>query len=209
MAATLRPCGFVLPLLFFASCVAQAQAGDKVVTASNYQFTPADARILVGETVTWTNVGGMHNVYSNDGLFHNQISTDPWQLSFTFKTPGTYSYLCQQHGGGGYGGFNMRGSVTVRSSNAPPQLSIASPGQGQQFAGNDPVTLSANAQDDGVIDQVEFFDGAISLGVVRANPFALNVALSPGAHSVRAKATDDDGLVAESQAVNFSNRRKS
>src|SRR5690242_11576335 len=114
MAATPAPRSFVLALFFFAACA--AQAGDKVVTASNYQFTPAAVNIVVGETVTWTNAGGMHNVHSDTGLFHNTISTDPWQLSFTFKAPGTFSYLCQQHGAGGYGGFNMRGSVTVRAS---------------------------------------------------------------------------------------------
>src|SRR5690349_16475130 len=142
MAATPVRRSFVLALLFFARFM--AQAGDKVVTASNYQFTPADVNIVAGETVTWTNAGGMHNVHSNDGLFHNTISTDPWQLSFTFKTPGTFSYICQQHGAGGYGygGFNMRGSVTVRTSNAPPAVVILSPSQGQHYAANDPVTLA-------------------------------------------------------------------
>jgi len=201
MAATPAPRSFVLALFVFAACA--AQAGDKVVTASNYQFTPADTRIVVGETVTWTNAGGMHNVHSTDGLFHNQISTAPWHFNFTFKTPGYFFYICQQHGGAGYGGFNMVGSVTVRASNAPPALVILSPGQGQQYAANDPVTLAPFIQDDGLIDQVEFFDGGASLGVARTSPFNLNVALPPGTHSVRAKATDDHEAVAESSAITF------
>src|SRR5689334_76576 len=122
MAATPSRRGFVLALLIFDACA--AQAGDKVVTAQNYQFTPADVRIVAGQTVTWTNAGGKHNIYSYDPPFQTQPNTSPWQFSFTFKTPGTFSYVCQQH----YTSFNMAGTVTVRSSNAPPSVTILSPG---------------------------------------------------------------------------------
>jgi hypothetical protein len=97
----------------------------------------------------------------------------------------------------------MDGTVTVRSSNAPPSVTTLAPGEGQQYAANDPVTFSASTQDDGQIDRVEFFEGVTSLGVARSSPFNVSVALPPGAHSVTARATDDEGLTAESQAVTF------
>jgi chitinase len=63
--------------------------------------------------------------------------------------------------------------------------------------------LAVNAADDGLISQVEFFDGDRSLGVVRASPFVLTVPLSPASYSLVAKASDDNGSVTSSEAVNF------
>jgi plastocyanin len=198
-----RSADFILLLLCLAATPASLHA-DKVVAASDYKFTPAETKILVGEKVTWINSGGTHNVSSTQGLFRNEIAPTGWQFSFTFNTPGTFSYVCQQHSGGyGYGALNMSGSVQVRESNAPPTVTVVSPGAGALFAANDLATLSVNAQDDGLVDQVEFFDGTASLGAVRTNPFNLTLILPPGSHSISAKATDDNGAVAISQPVDF------
>ena len=180
-----------------------AHGADHTVTASDYKFTPSDLKIVVGETVTWTNSGGSHNVASSTGLFRNEISADPWQFQFTFNTAGTFAYVCQQHQYGGYGIPAMVGSVQVRSSNAPPVVAVESPLQGALYAANDVVTLAANATDDGLISHVEFLDGDRSLGIVRTSPFAFAVALSPGNHSLVANALDNNGSATMSTPVNF------
>lgn len=195
-----------LRVLLFMSLLTQSLiicGADRIVTATNYTFNPPEVRILVGESVTWTNAGGSHNIASTTGLFRNDISADPWQLRFTFNTPGTFAYVCQQHQNGGYGIPRMVGSVQVRSSNAPPTIEVASPQPGAVYAANDIKTLAVNATDDGLISQVEFFVGDLSLGIVRASPFVLTVPLTPGSFSLVAKASDDNGSITSSEAVHF------
>src|SRR5687768_14311191 len=132
-------------LMGFLAVKLTVSAADHGVAVSNYKFSPPEVRILVGDTVTWTNAGGGHNVASSSGLFRNEISADPWQFQFTFNTTGTFSYVCQQHQNGGYGIPAMVGSVQVRSSNAPPAVVVALPSPGSVYAANDIVTLAVNA----------------------------------------------------------------
>jgi plastocyanin len=85
------------------------------VTASNYQFAPRDVTINQGETVTWTNADGTHNVHFQDG-FAQPAAPDnsSWSVTRRFDVPATYSYVCDQHA-------NMTGTVTVNpAAGAPP-----------------------------------------------------------------------------------------
>jgi hypothetical protein len=85
-----------------------------------------------------------------------------------------------------------------------PTVSMLSPANGATFATPGAITLVADAHDfDGTITQVEFFDGATSLGVT-AYPYSLElINLAPGNHSITARATDSNGLSTTSAAVNI------
>ena len=102
--------------------VAVAPAANQAVTASSNVFTPADVTVLQGESVTWTNGDGFHNVRFEDGLFTMPTSTDPppWSVSRTFNTVGKYRYYCEAHGQPN--GVGMSGTVTVEAAgtNPPP-----------------------------------------------------------------------------------------
>src|SRR4051794_34604659 len=77
-----------------------AGAASQDVTANpDNTFTPANVTILQGEAVSWTNAGGVHNVHLEDNSFdHPQDpSSEPWQGSKTFLTPGVYKYYCEAH----------------------------------------------------------------------------------------------------------------
>jgi plastocyanin len=95
-----------------------AHAANQTVTALSgpNRFSPSSVTINVGETVTWNNGSGTHNVQFNDGSY--EMPADPssssWTVSRTFNTPGTFSYICRQHG------TSMSGSVTVLPVNPPP-----------------------------------------------------------------------------------------
>jgi plastocyanin len=91
---------------------------DAEVTAnSNNTFTPATLQVNTGETVTWRNAGGFHDVVFEDGPRHPPgPSSDPWSYPRTFTQPGTYRYYCSEHGTLNSG---MRGSVSVVAP-APP-----------------------------------------------------------------------------------------
>lgn len=91
------------------SMAAAASATEHTVNIVGLTFDPADLTIEVGDTVTWVNDGGLHNVAANDGSFTSgDPSTDMWVYSHTFNQGGTFPYLCQVHSDQG-----MVGTVTV------------------------------------------------------------------------------------------------
>jgi Subtilase family/Bacterial Ig domain/Lamin Tail Domain/MBG domain (YGX type) len=94
---------------------------------------------------------------------------------------------------------------TEQEINPPPTVSLTSPLNGASFLTTDTVTVSATASDlalgglPGAVSQVEFFNGATSLGVVTAFPYSVNFT-PPGAgvYVLSAKATDNEGSSATS-----------
>jgi plastocyanin len=95
-----------------------ALAANQTVTALSgpNRFSPAAVTINQGEMVTWTNGSGLHNVQFDDGSFEQPAtpSSSAWTVQRTFNTPGTFTYLCEQHGS------SMSGSVTVLATGTPP-----------------------------------------------------------------------------------------
>ena len=107
-----------------ALAVVPSLGADQSVTAggSSTTFDPKTVTVTQGESVTWTNVGGMHNVNFEDGGFTQPSApdTNAWKVTRTFSAAGTYRYFCEQHGGPG--GIGMSGTVVVvpASTTAPP-----------------------------------------------------------------------------------------
>jgi plastocyanin len=88
------------------------QAADRNVTISGFRFSPATVTVNVGDTVTWTN---------RDGQAHTATSGTAWSTgdigggrskSITFRTPGTFDYICAIHP-------TMTGLLVVRAGTAP------------------------------------------------------------------------------------------
>lgn len=77
--------------------VAQVAAGPQV-HIDNFQFSPATLTVPQGTTVTWTNQDDMvHTVTSATRVFSSaSLETDDL-FSYTFTTPGTYTYFCKLH----------------------------------------------------------------------------------------------------------------
>lgn len=89
--------------IFIASGSIHAQTYHNVNVA-DFQFTPANLDIHVGDTVVWTNSQGMHSVNgttitfpSNPESFGNQPAPVGWVYTFIFNIPGEYSYRCEVH----------------------------------------------------------------------------------------------------------------
>jgi plastocyanin len=91
---------------------ANAITGTAGVTVSNNQFSPFNAKVLAGGTVTWTWAPGAvtHNVTWVAGGFANSGDKSTGTHPVTFPAAGTYSYYCSIHGTPGGG---MNGTVTV------------------------------------------------------------------------------------------------
>ncbi|MDD2762467.1 MAG: Ig-like domain-containing protein [Opitutaceae bacterium] len=106
--------------------------------------------------------------------------------------------------------LTLNGNSLLRliTANQPPQVALTTPTAGTTWAAYTAVTLVATATDaDSTITQVEFFDGATSLGLgtpVAGQPGTFTFTFTftqAGAHTLLARATDDGGATTDSAPV--------
>ena len=112
------------------SLAATASAANYTVTAtSSRTFSPNVLTIAIGDTVTFRNGGGVHNVESNPGSVtafrcaagcdgaggNGNPSSAAWSATVAFPTASVIGYFCEVHGSPGTGMFG-RLLVTARRS---------------------------------------------------------------------------------------------
>lgn len=99
------------------------------------------------------------------------------------------------------GGGLLRLAALV--TNAPPTVSLTSPGANVVFTAPATIALQASASDtDGTVTLVEFFAGATKVGQATAAPFQFTWSpVAAGSYSLTARATDNSGATATSAAV--------
>lgn len=77
---------------------APAAADGPNVAIENFNYVAADLTVKAGTTVVWTNHDDVeHTVTASDNSFSSQSIPTDGQYSYTFNTPGTYSYFCAIH----------------------------------------------------------------------------------------------------------------
>lgn len=106
-----------------ASANPAAQAEEHMVFAQpNNTFEPSELTIEEGDTVTWSNNGGFHNVRADDDAFrcadgcdgkggNGDPSSGMWSFSLVFADVGSIPYYCEVHGAPN--GVSMSGVVEV------------------------------------------------------------------------------------------------
>ena len=105
----LSPLAAIAVLGLFA---APANSASQTVTAtSNDTFVAKYVTVNPGETVTFQNGGGQHNVAFDLGPRLNAPDLSSWVVSRTFPASGAYAYYCEIHGA--RGGAGMAGVVYV------------------------------------------------------------------------------------------------
>jgi plastocyanin len=129
-------------------------ATHNVTVGPDTAFHPATLTIAPGDTVVWTNAGGLHNVHADDNSFGNSVSTDAWTFSQTFPAAGTVGYHCQEHGGPGVG---MHGTVIVQGAGSGSQ-----PGSLRFSLANYPASESGGSVNV-VVQRINGDDGLISV----------------------------------------------
>jgi len=99
-------------------------AADVTIVGRDFFWSPADVTIQTGDTVTWTNQQGFHNVVVGTERLNNPgfPGDDSWRPSpqKTFTTPGSYPYLCEVHG-------SMTGTITVTGDGEPTPTPTPTP----------------------------------------------------------------------------------
>ena len=79
-----------------ASAQAAPEATD--VKIDNFTFGPTDVTVKAGSTITWTNRDDIpHTVVSTDKAFKSKVLDTDDHYSFTFASPGTFTYFCSIH----------------------------------------------------------------------------------------------------------------
>ena len=107
-------------------CIVLLNATNHSVTTVGNTFSPANITINQGDTVTWTNGGGFHNVNAtlstypnNPEGFGNSVSSSSWTFQHIFTIVGTYNYQCDPHTSMG-----MVGTVVVNAVSTPNSLTF-------------------------------------------------------------------------------------
>ncbi|MEM8584797.1 MAG: lamin tail domain-containing protein [Bacteroidota bacterium] len=116
---------FTFLCALFATGLLMAQTNHRVEVRSNV-FDPRDITIQVGDTITWENVNGFHNVngsqddYPDNPVgFGNGTASAPWSYQFVFDTEGFYEYQCDPHVF-----LDMVGTVTVEAGGGDESVVI-------------------------------------------------------------------------------------
>jgi plastocyanin len=129
--------GAILPGLLLALLAGRADAAQWFVETNGVEFSPQFITIAAGDSVTFLNRGGYHNVVADDGSFRCAHGCDGdgkggsgnptsalWIASVTFPKAGTIGYFCEPHGAPGSG---MYGTIEVL---APAKPVTPAPGGG-------------------------------------------------------------------------------
>lgn len=147
-----------------------AAANFTVEARPNLTFSPSNLTISVGDSVTFVNVGGLHNVSATgaetfrcadgcDDQGGNGAPASSWTFTRTFNQAGTVQYACQVHGG-------MTGVITVNGANVPGTLALSSAAFSRsESGGNFTVGVVRTGGDDGAVSvDYQTSDGSASAG---------------------------------------------
>jgi plastocyanin len=121
-------------------------AANVTITARDFFWSPDSVTIQVGDTVTWTNEQGFHNVLLGDSRLNQPaFPADPaWNPppTRTFTEPGSYTFVCEVHPGM-TGTVNVGGGEPTPTPTATPTPTPGVPPPGGAAPDTTPPTLSA------------------------------------------------------------------
>jgi len=165
-----------------------------VAPGGSLTFSPAVVHIHTGDRVIWTWTAGGHTSTSGTSCTANGLwNSSGLAFTNTFNSTGTFAYFCVPHCS-----LGMTGAVVVTAAALPPTVSITNPVNGATFSALASFTLAATASSSsGTITNVQFFQGATSLGNVTSSPYSVPVSsLTAADYTFSAVASDNAGLTA-------------
>jgi plastocyanin len=172
-------------------------AASVTIDVGNTNFIGvAVTNINVNDSIIWVWEGSLHSTTSTNSsgtLWDSGINNAPHSFTNTFTSPGSFPFFCTVHVS-----FGMTGVVNVAGSALPPTVSITNPPNGSTLSAPASFTLAAMASvSGGSVTNVQFFQGASSLGNVTTAPYAVPVnSLAAADYNFSAVASSDAGLTA-------------
>ena len=109
--ASVRSCFLVLAAgLALAACSSSTSpSAGPTITIRDFAFSPSTLTVKAGTTVEWQNDGPSQHTTTSDAALWNSSALNPpsgggvyssssgGTFSYTFMTPGTYTYHCSLH----------------------------------------------------------------------------------------------------------------
>jgi plastocyanin len=89
--------GLILAAALLLPLGVSARAEEIKVTIDNFTFSPAELKLKVGDTVTWTNHDDIPHTVVSAGKFRSKTMDTDNSFSFTFTSAGDYKYFCSLH----------------------------------------------------------------------------------------------------------------
>jgi hypothetical protein len=130
------------------------------------------------------------------------VTAPPYNLTWSNVAAGSYALTAQATDN-----YGLMATSTVININVdnPPVAAITNPANNSVFRTGANIGIGASASESGgTISQVQFFQGATSLGVVTSAPYTMTWSnVAAGAYALTARATDSHGLVVTSSVVNI------
>jgi len=130
----------ILIITFVATSYFLNAQNSFIINTAGNTFSPDTLTITVGDTVTWNNTQGFHNINatlstypSNPEGFGNAVAGAGWSFQWVFTIQGTYDYQCDPHAG-----IGMTGVII-----ANPIISICNKSLEQHLNGFNPDPLYA------------------------------------------------------------------
>lgn len=135
------------PLCIMAQTTYLVEVGGSSLGPELPYYAPSVLNILVGDTVTWENANGTHNVNGStfffpanpEGFLSGDPSSENWIFSHVFTIPGEYNYMCMTEGHSA----TQTGHVLVTDANSVPEAAVEAP-----------ITLSPSSASDHLFIEV-------------------------------------------------------
>jgi RHS repeat-associated protein len=161
----------------------------------------AGATILLSAGAADTDGNVVRVDFYQGGALIGSASAVPYSFAWTNVGAGSYSLTAVATDN--QGSSTASAAVTVRV-NALPDVALTSPTTGTTFTAPATIPLAANASDsDGTITRVDFFQGTTPIGTATNAPYTFNwTNVGQGSYALTAVATDNDGAMTTSAAVN-------
>jgi plastocyanin len=92
--------------------VGTVRAAARDVVIAGFAFSPRTVTVNVGDAITWTNRDGQTHTATSGSAWNTGDINDGQSRSITFRSAGTYDYICAIHP-------QMTGTVVVRAGSVP------------------------------------------------------------------------------------------
>lgn len=199
-----RWAGGIVGAMIFAGTLSGFAATTNVFVGAGgtLTFSPSIVNINTGDQIIWTWQGSLHSTTSGtvsggtahpNGIWDSGVNNQPHSFTNSFPSAGNFPFYCSIH----YP-ENMTGAVNVAAVAVPPTVSITNPTNNTTLSATASFTLTATASDtSGTVTNVQFFQGASSLGNVATGPYSVPVNnLAAADYTFSAVAANDSGQTA-------------
>ena len=108
----------------------QSFATIHLVSVSDFQFTPANLNVVVGDTIIWQWVNGSHTttsttIPSGAAPWNSPIVSSNPAFGYIVTTAGTYNYVCQPHAPGMAGSFTATTPVGITPKPGSKEMGVS------------------------------------------------------------------------------------